>query len=78
MANRYTVHVPRKYLDSERREKTHFWLVGTAFRLREKDGFSVKLYSRMIATDQLVLFADEEEEQPSAAPPPADDDNLPF
>lgn len=72
---RYDVTIPRTYKDSSGNEKTHFWAVGTAFPLKERDGFTIKLYSRMLITDEYVVFAREEEES-SAQPPP--DDDVPF
>ena len=74
---RYNVTVPRTYKDGHGNQKTHFWHVGTAFPLKERDGLSIKLYSKMIVTDQFVLFAEEPEENGSSEPLP-DDDNLPF
>lgn len=82
MANtgdRFTVCIPRKYRDSAGNEKTHFWQVGTGFGFESQSsdgasGVSVKLYSKMLLTDQLVLFK-QEPEAPSSAPPP---DDMPF
>lgn len=71
----YDVTIPRRYRAADGTEKTHFWGVGTAFPLRERDGITIKLYSKMLLTDQFVLFAREEEEK-SSAPPPEDD--IPF
>jgi hypothetical protein len=78
MANgkRYDVTIPRTYKDGSGKERTHFWAVGTAFPLKERDGFTIKLYSKMLITDEYVVFLREEEES-SGAPPP-DDDHLPF
>ncbi len=82
MANdgkRYNVCIPRQYEDGNGNKKTHFWQVGTAFPLREQEGFSVKLWSKMLLTDQLVLFVHEERERPAGAPAPApQDDDIPF
>jgi hypothetical protein len=78
---RYDVCAPRKYQTSNGEEKTHFWNIGTAFPLKERDGFSIKLWTRILPTDELVLFVHE----PKAAsttdgagsePPPHDD--IPF
>lgn len=74
MPKRYDVTIPRTYKDANNNEKTHFWHVGSAFPLREKDGFTIKLYSRMLLSDQFVVFAREEKEQTAAEP----DDDLPF
>lgn len=74
MAKRYDVTIPRTYTDASGKERTHFWQVGSAFPLREKDGFTIRLYAKMLITDEYVVFAREEEES-SAAPP---EDNLPF
>lgn len=78
---RFTVCIPRKYRDNAGNEKTHFWQVGTGFGFESRSGsddatrgVSVKLYSKMLLTDSLVLF-EQEPEAPSSAPP---DDNLPF
>ena len=72
---KYSVCIPRPYTTRGGEQKTHFWHVGTAFPLRERDGLSVKLYSKMLLTDQFVLFA-EEQDAPAVAPPP--DDDIPF
>lgn len=77
MAKVYDVTVPRPYRDASGNEKTHFWQVGTAFPLKETDGFSIKLFSKMIVTDRFVVFARDEQEQPAAKPADPDDD-LPF
>lgn len=78
---RFDVCIPRKYRDAAGNEKTHFWQVGTGFGFEARgddgaEGVSVRLYSKMLVTDQLVLFKREPETASSAAPPP--DDNLPF
>jgi hypothetical protein len=77
MANppRYDVTIPRAYKDSNGTERTHFWLVGSAFPLREHEGLSVKLYSRMLLSDQFVIFRRDEDESEK---PPAPKDDLPF
>lgn len=77
---RFDVCIPRKYRDANGNEKTHFWPVGTGFGFEARGdegarGVSVKLYSKLLVTDQLVLF-EREPEAPSSAPPP--DDNMPF
>jgi hypothetical protein len=75
MAKIYDVTIPRTYKDSNGKEKTHFWNVGTAFPLREREGFSIKLYSKMLLSDQYVVFLRDEDESTPAPPP---DDGLPF
>jgi hypothetical protein len=77
---RYNVCIPRQYKDGNGNDKTHFWQVGTAFPMREQEGFSVKLWSKLLVTDQLVLFVHEEREaRPAGAPAPApQDDDIPF
>lgn len=84
MANvkRYNVCSPRTYQQNGE-ERTHFWIIGTAFPLKEKDGFSVKLWTRILPSDELVLLVNEPREQragaakdPEGAEPPLDD--LPF
>lgn len=76
-AKLYDVTIPRVYKDrSTGQDKTHFWQVGTGFALREREGISVKLYSKMLLTDQFVIFARDEEEPAGATPPPPDD--IPF
>jgi hypothetical protein len=77
---RYDVCAPRKYTTSSGEEKTHFWNVGTAFPLKERDGFSLKLWTRLLPTDELVLFLHEPKPASAAAAPsesPPDDD-IPF
>lgn len=75
---KYSVCIPRPYTTRGGEQKTHFWHVGTGFSLRERSGVTVKLFSKMLLTDQFVLFEDEPEDTPagSAAPPP--DDDIPF
>lgn len=76
----YNVCAPRAYKTRSGEARTHFWVVGTAFPLRERDGLSVKLYTRVLPTDELVLLVRE----PRAAgtgdsttePDPSDD--IPF
>ena len=73
---RFNVTVPRAYRTKGGEEKTHFWTVGTAFPLKNTEGISIKLYTKLLVTDQLVLFPVDEAESGSAAPPP--DDDIPF
>jgi hypothetical protein len=76
---RYNVTVPRQYEDGNGNKKTHFWQVGTAFPLRDQDGISIKLWTKLLVTDQLVLFVHEPRERAageSAAPEQSDD--IPF
>lgn len=79
---RYDVCIPRKYKTSDGAEKTHFWQCGTAFPLKERDGFSVRLWLRVLPTDELVLFVHEDRAPASGtAKPEADevpDDDIPF
>lgn len=75
MAKIYDVTIPRRYQDAAGNEKTHFWQVGTMFPLREKEGFSIKLNSKMLLTDQYVVFVRETDESKSDAPP---NDDIPF
>lgn len=72
---RYDVTIPRTYTDAAGNPKTHFWQVGTAFPLREHSGFSIKLWSKLLVTDQLVIFEREPEETQTPPPP---EDNIPF
>lgn len=80
-SDRGDVCIPRKYRDSNGTEKTHFWQVGTAFGFERQTadgttrGASVKLYSKLLVTDSLVIFWREPEE-PASSPPP--DDDVPF
>ena len=77
----YDVCIPRKY-QANGTERTHFWQVGTGFGFENQTangvarGVSVKLYSKMLVTDQYVLFEREQEDSASNAPPP--DDGTPF
>lgn len=79
---RYDVCLPRKYRDSAGNERTHFWSVGTGFGFERQSadgvtrGVSVKLHSKMLVTDQYVLFEREPDEPTSKEPPP--DDSVPF
>jgi len=78
----FDVCIPRKYRDASNNERTHFWQVGTGFGFENQTangvsrGVSLKLYSKMLVTDQYVLFEREQEESSSNPPPP--DDGVPF
>lgn len=74
----YDVCAPRKYKTRQGVEKTHFWNVGTAFPLRERDGFSVKLWTRILPTDELVLFLREPREGEATTEEPPADPDIPF
>lgn len=77
MPKRYNVTIPRAYIErSTGKEKTHFWHVGTAFPLKDREGFTVNLYSKMLVTDRFVIFAEDDDQPAPAEPPPHDD--LPF
>lgn len=84
MAAHYNVCVPRKYTDAQGVEKTHFWQVGKAFPMRERDGFKVQIYTKMLLVPdgELVLFAAEQRQsqRPVGAVPDSDvgDDDIPF
>jgi hypothetical protein len=85
MAAHYNLCVPRKYTDAQGVEKTHFWVVGKMFPMRERDGFKVQMYTKMllIPEGELVLFAAEQRQQtqrpPGAAPDDSiGDDDIPF
>lgn len=77
---RYNVCSPRTYTQNGE-EKTHFWSIGTAFPLKDKDGFSIRLYTRVLPSDELVMFVHEPREARSGGtashdePPP---DDIPF
>lgn len=79
--DRFDVCVPRKYRDGSGNERTHFWQVGSGFGFETRSaegttkGVSVKLYTKLLVSDQLVLFF-REPEAPSSSPPP--DDDVPF
>lgn len=78
---RYNVYCPRQYKTRDGEEKTHFWLVGTAFPLRDRDGFTVEIYTRMLpgtgSSARLVAFVHEErdKDEPDEQPP---EDGIPF
>lgn len=74
---RYNVCAPRKYRDRDGKEKTHFWRIGTAFPMRERDGISIKLYTRVLPVDELVLFVEESSASEGDDAPPPDDD-IPY
>lgn len=73
----YTVCAPRKYKNGQGQEQTHFWPIGKAFPLKNKDGFSLKLYTRLLPSDELVIFADDLQQVPADEEPPPKD-NVPF
>jgi hypothetical protein len=85
MATHYNVCVPRKYTDSNGTEKTHFWPVGKMFPMRERDGYKLQLYTKMLLVPdgEIVIFAAEQRQQTSQRPPGAAsddgvDDDIPF
>lgn len=61
MTKRYNVCVPRKYLDKQGHEKTHFWQIGVMFPMKERDGFNIELYTRVLPTDKLCCFINNED-----------------
>ncbi len=78
---KYSVCIARKYKDRNGKEQIHFWNVGKAFDFTTqsgKPGVSVKLYSRTLMTDELVLFLDDEEQPKNAVSEPPGDDDIPF
>lgn len=77
MKKRYDVCAPRKYKAKDGSEKIHWWQVGTAFALNnEREGISIKLYTRLLPTDELVCFLRDEEEKTEPEEPRNDD--IPF
>jgi hypothetical protein len=75
-APRYNVCVPRQYVTASGEKKTHFWPVGVMFPLKEQDGFTIKLWTKLLVTDQLVMFAHEPREKPTDER--VDEDGIPF
>lgn len=51
MADRYDAVAVRRYKDRDGNEKSAFTTVGTAFALKEKDGYMVKLNAMPAPTD---------------------------
>jgi len=51
MADRYDAVAVRRYKDRDGNEKSAFTTIGTAFPLRDKDGFMVKLNAVPAPTD---------------------------
>jgi len=73
---RYRVCVPREYLkDGEK--KTHFWQVGVGWPLKERDGATLELYTRVLPGNKLVLLVDEPREGTAEPEAPLEDD-VPF
>ncbi len=77
-SKRYNVCAVRKYRDRDNKEKTHFWRIGTAFPMREQDGLSLKLYTRILPSDELVLFVQDEQPSSDDASDPSPDDDIPY
>ena len=76
---RYNVCVPRKYTDKHGTEKTHFWKVGMMFPMKERDGFNLELYTRVLPTDKLCIFVDQLERTNKEDELPApENDDIPF
>jgi hypothetical protein len=59
MAKHYNVCAPRKYKNNQGEEKTHFWPVGKMFPMQDRDGFKIQLYTRVLPTDELLMFPSE-------------------
>lgn len=80
---RYNICVPRKYKDGNGNEKTHWWTVGSMIPMRERDGYSIQMYSPLLALPRdakLVAFVDvekEKEERENKQEEDTDDD-IPF
>jgi hypothetical protein len=81
---KYNVCLVRKYKDNNQKERQHFWQVGKAFSFRSSDdreGITIKLFSRTLMTDEFVLFEDTEENKnrpKTAVDGEIDDDAIPF
>jgi hypothetical protein len=52
----YDVTCPREYTDKDGNKKTYYWKVGQAFPLKDKDGFSITLETRVLPREKLVMF----------------------
>lgn len=68
MSRRYVVCWPNEYTDRDGNNRTDFMRIGTAFPLRDTDGFSVELSLSPPAAEaqrptKLVLFAAKDEDQ---------------
>ncbi len=67
MTNRYDAVAVRRYKDRDGNEKSQFTTIGTAWPMREKDGFTVRLNAVPAPTDgEFVILL---------MPPKARDDN---
>lgn len=77
-SKRFNVCCPRPYKGSNGEEKTHFWQVGKMFAMREREGFTIQLYTRVLPSDKLVLFPEDSQEPAAKEPPPIGDDDIPF
>lgn len=79
-AKRFNVCYPRPYKGPNGEEKTHFWQVGKMFPMREQEGFTLQLYTRVLPGDKLVLFPEDSQESAPTrdAPLPPGDDDIPF
>lgn len=77
-SKRYTVHVPREYTKNDGTKGTDFLRVGAAFPLKERDGFSVELYFRVLPSDRLVLFVYEPKPGTESPSEERGDDDIPF
>ncbi len=76
---RYNVCFPRKYV-SGGQEKTHFWIVGTGWPLKDgKDGITVELYTNVLPGKKLVILPAKTREDSTDEPgrEPGEDD-IPF
>lgn len=80
MTDKYNVTVARTYTNNAGDEKTHWWAVGKAF-LGDKGQITLKLWSRTLMVDKLVLWPEENQGAPKPASTRSaenDDDDIPF
>ncbi len=75
---KYDICVPREYKTKTGEKRTHFWKVGDAWPMKEKDGLSGILYTRVLPSDKIVLFVSKERENTDNKTDEIDDDSIPF
>ena len=71
----YDVTCPREYTDKQGNKKTYYWKVGMAYPLKDKDGFSIILETRVLPREKLVMFVKQEFNKTESF---GNDDDIPF
>lgn len=67
MTDRYEAVAVRKYTDKDGNEKSSFTNIGVAFKMKERDGYSLRLHATPAPVDgeySILLFPPKPREEP--------------